>query len=270
MLGAPDPIYVRARQVLLDALEALQEHRSAVLLVGAQAIYLHTGEAHLAVEPYTTDADLALNPAVLASDPKLESLMTRAGFTPAPGSGQVGTWIGRHDVPVDLMVPEAVGGSGRRAARLPSHGDRVARKARGLEAALVDNTIMLVGALESADGRSFNVAVAGPSALLVAKLHKLADRQTTPRRQDNKDALDVYRLLVGVQTEIFVAAINTLLHDPISGLVTGEALEHLEKLYGTAMAPGAQMAGQATIPLEDPAAIADSCAALAGDLPQAL
>ena len=65
MLGAPDPVYVRARRVLLDALDALREHRGAVLLVGAQAIYLHTGEVDLAVAPYTSDADLALNPTVL-------------------------------------------------------------------------------------------------------------------------------------------------------------------------------------------------------------
>ena len=42
MPGAPDPVYVLARRVLLDALQALGEQRSAVVLVGAQAIYLHT------------------------------------------------------------------------------------------------------------------------------------------------------------------------------------------------------------------------------------
>lgn len=69
MPGDPDLVYVRARGVLLDALEALGDHRHAVALVGAQAIYLHTGEGDIAVAPYTTDADLALNPAILADDP---------------------------------------------------------------------------------------------------------------------------------------------------------------------------------------------------------
>jgi hypothetical protein len=274
MLGASepvyDPLYIRARQVLLDALEALQAHRNAVLLVGAQAIYLHAGEAELAVEPYTTDADLALNPAVLAGDPKLEALMSSAGFTPAPGPDQIGTWIGRYDVPIDLMVPEAVSGPGKRAARLPGHGNRVARKARGLEAALIDNTLMVVEALESADDRRFQIAVAGPSALLVAKLHKLSDRQATPHRQDNKDALDVYRLLVAVQTGTLAADVHRLLSDPISREVTREALTYLSTLYGTAAASGARMAGQATVPIEDPDTIAASCAALAGDLLDAL
>ena len=38
-----DERYVIARRVLLDALEALGEHREATILVGAQAIYLHAG-----------------------------------------------------------------------------------------------------------------------------------------------------------------------------------------------------------------------------------
>jgi hypothetical protein len=59
MTGAPDAVYIQARRVLLDALEALDEHRSALVLVGAQAIYLRTGEGGLAVAPYTIDGDIA-------------------------------------------------------------------------------------------------------------------------------------------------------------------------------------------------------------------
>lgn len=54
--------YVRARTVLLDALDALGTHRDSVVLVGAQAVNLHTGDADLATAPTTTDADLALSP----------------------------------------------------------------------------------------------------------------------------------------------------------------------------------------------------------------
>jgi hypothetical protein len=43
MSGAPDPQYVVARSVLLDALGALGAQREAVILVGAQAVYLYTG-----------------------------------------------------------------------------------------------------------------------------------------------------------------------------------------------------------------------------------
>ncbi|MGA2930016.1 MAG: hypothetical protein ABSG43_29315 [Solirubrobacteraceae bacterium] len=43
------PITVAARRVLLDALEALEAHRDALVLVGAQAIYLYTGDTDVAI-----------------------------------------------------------------------------------------------------------------------------------------------------------------------------------------------------------------------------
>jgi hypothetical protein len=52
------------------------------------------------------------------------------------------------EVEIDLMVPEAVGGAGRRAARLPGHAKEIARKARGLEAALVDKHMTVISALD--------------------------------------------------------------------------------------------------------------------------
>ena len=64
MSGGPDPLYVRARTALLDAAEALAEQLDAVVLVGAQAVYLHTGDADF-VAPYTTDADFCVAPADL-------------------------------------------------------------------------------------------------------------------------------------------------------------------------------------------------------------
>jgi hypothetical protein len=40
----------------------------------------------------------------------------------------------------------------------------------GLEAALIDNAPILVTPLDSRDGRAYTANVAGPAALLVAKL----------------------------------------------------------------------------------------------------
>ena len=94
MSGDIDPTYLEARRVLLDALDALQDQLSAVILVGAQAIYLHTGAGDLAAAPYTSDADLALNRLRLTDDPRLEQLMRAAGFVP---SG----W--RHDRDLDRI-----------------------------------------------------------------------------------------------------------------------------------------------------------------------
>ena len=36
-LGDPEPLYVAARRVLFDALEAIEPHLNALVLVGAQA-----------------------------------------------------------------------------------------------------------------------------------------------------------------------------------------------------------------------------------------
>lgn len=165
-----DPLYVAARRVLLDALEALGPQRDAVIVVGAQAIYLRTGEADVAVAPYTTDADLALTPAALTDEPRLEELMNGADFYQEVG--QPGVWLKSTEVEgkpvnveVDLMVPEALAPlKGKRSAHVPPHDKMVARRAIGLEGAAVDSDLIDVSALEQADGRQFAVRVAGVAA----------------------------------------------------------------------------------------------------------
>ncbi len=179
-----DPEYVAARRVLLDALQALGGQRQALVLVGAQAIYLHTGAETLAVAEYTTDADIAVDPRLLLPLPGLGEAMERAGFFLDKAQGAVGIWSSRQVVAgiasiitVDLLVPEALGGAGRRAARIGgSHGKRTAMKAHGLEAAVVDNEPTVLRTLDSADSRSFEILVAGPAALLISKVHKVGER----------------------------------------------------------------------------------------------
>lgn len=266
MPGAADEPYVRARRVLLDALEALREHRNAIILVGAQAIYLHVGEGDLAVAPYTTDGDLALDPGALADNPKIDALMRSAGFSPDPDPSHVGAWLSPGGIQVDLLVPEAVAGQGRRSADLGPQGKRIARRARGLEAALVDNVPMTIESLDPADDRQIAVTVAGPTALLIAKLHKLYERQGNPTRLDNKDALDVYRLLEAIPTETFAGAIPALLADERSEEVTRLALSYLRDLFGSRNSLGSRMAGQAVELLDDPDRIAAACGYLAEDL----
>jgi len=187
MSGVPDPQYVVARSVLLDALEALGEQLGAIVVVGAQAIYLHSGAIDLAVPEFTADADLTIDPALLRETPEIESALRAARFE---RGNRVGSWIAYRDiagvrakVEVDLMVPEAVAGRRRRAAQLPGHAKHVARKARGLEAALVDKAITTIGALDPDDGRFVAVSVAGPAALLISKLHKIAERVSEQRQR---------------------------------------------------------------------------------------
>lgn len=91
MTAIQPPEYVLARSVLLDALQALAPHLDAVVLVGAQAVYLHMGDTELIVVPTTTDADLALFPAKLLDEPLLEdACVAPASSSPrtrVPGAG---------------------------------------------------------------------------------------------------------------------------------------------------------------------------------------
>lgn len=88
MTAWPHPAeYVLARRVLLDALDALGPHRDAVVLVGAQAVYLHTSDGDLAVAPTTTDADIVLSPDRLRDEPLLDEALRGAGFVPGVDPG---------------------------------------------------------------------------------------------------------------------------------------------------------------------------------------
>jgi hypothetical protein len=261
--GVLDPIYVAARKGLLDALDALAPHREALILVGAQAIYLHVGEADLAVAPYTTDGDLALDPRALGPDPRIKEAMETAGFHLKDPPG---LWRSQSDIQIDLLVPDAVGGAGSRAARLGVHGNQVARKARGLEAALVDKAEHRISALDPADAREHRLAIAGPAALLVAKLHKLAERIEDPKRLKPKDALDVLRLLRAVPAAKLAAKLAVLVGDEVSQVVTTEAIGQLRTLFGAAGGVGSQLAARAVEGLDDPLTIAASCAVLTEEL----
>ena len=269
MPGEAEPEYVRARRVLLDAAGALAAHLDSVVLVGAQAVYLHTGEAELfdAAAPYTTDADLAIGPAALADSPLLGDLLIRCGFTP---SEHPGNWVSSDGVSVDLMVPEALAGPGSRGARLGPHGERVARRAKGLEAALVDREPMQIQALDSADNRSVTMQVAGPGALVVAKVHKIAERTSASDRISDKDALDVLRLLQATDTDHLANRLDQLRSDELSATVTAEAIGHLEPLFGGAESTGVNMAVRSAGPNAAPATIAASLTALVSDLLSAL
>lgn len=267
--GDADPLYVAAREVLLDGLAALTPHHDAVILVGAQAVYLHTGDTDLAVAPYTTDADVTLHPGRLEAQPLLEDVMGGAGFRPGAHPGiwlTTRTVAGRPvEVGFDLLVPDSMGGGGRRGARLPHHGNTVARKAKGLEAALVDHISLPISTLEGNERRR-EVLVASPSALLVAKLHKLGERNLTPERLKAKDAHDVLRLLRSISTEELVRGFVTLRSNTLSWPVTAEALAYLRQLFSNSNAVGPQLAAEAAAGLEAADVIADSCAALANDL----
>ncbi len=272
-----DELYVIARRVLLDALEALGEHRDATILVGSQAIYLHTGDADFGVAEYTTDADLALDPGLLSKNPPIEQALACAGFHVATNS--IGIWKTRRktaglreiDVQVDLLVPSMVSpGSGRRAVRLAGHGFNVARKVDGLEGVLVDQTKRDIVSLEPGfDPRVVRVKVAGPGALLVAKVFKIHERRGSARAND-KDALDVLRILQAVPAPDLARRIGTILTHMMSARTGTRGIELFADLFGNRGSDGAAMAARATRLVMDPDQIRLTCEVLANDFLEAL
>ena len=265
-------LMVEARSALFDALEALAAHANSVVVIGAQAIYLHTGRVNVALAEATKDSDLAIDTRSLADDPLIEEAMRLADFMPNPTSRQPGAWVNAQGVPVDLMVPEAISGSGgSRGGRIPPHSKSATRRARGLEAAVVDNEPMEIQPLDQRDSRVVNANVAGPAALLVAKLHKLGEREGDPDRLVDKDAHDVYRILVAIQTGPLAERLGNLIEHDLSREVTREALGYLSELFAKGSeALGSLMAGRAELGLGDPDVVSASCAALAGDLLEAV
>lgn len=249
-MAAIDPRYVAARRVLLDALEALSAHGQAVIVAGAQAVYLRAGEGEIGIAPYTTDGDLAIDPAALQDEPQLETAMRAAHFTPS--LTEPGIWLATATIdgeeltiPIDLIVPEGVAPpGGRRGARLGPHGNRAARRAVGLEAALVDHSPMTVTALEPSDTRQFEVEVAGVAALFVAKAHKIHDRlqSNRPGRADDKDAGDVYRLMQTTSPDNVATRLADLRKHITAGPVTEAAIGYLVELFGRRNGEGVQMA----------------------------
>lgn len=273
-----DPLHVAARRVLLDVLDALEPHNRAVVVAGAQAVYLRTGDSDMAVAPFTTDGDLAIDPELLSDVPTLELALGEADFDLKRIDGHVepGVWLrstaveGKDVVvPVDLIVPEgAAPTAGRRGARLGVHGSRAARRAVGLEAALVDHGRMSIAALDPLDPRVIAAEVAGPAALLVAKAHKIHDRVESGKvdRVDDKDALDVLRLMQVTSPADVGATMRCLFDHPVAGAPTKAALAHLASLFGRRGGRGVRMAADAArmaLPADRVAAI---CVAYASEL----
>lgn len=265
MPGEPDPLYVRARAALLDALNALEPHLDAVVLVGAQAIYMHTGDADLAVAEYTTDADFSVSPGDLADSPLLGDLLSAGGFTPREHPGG---WLSPDGIYIDVMVAETLAGPGTRGARLGAHGKRAARRAKGLEGALVDRERSVITALDRSDTRAVEIWIAGPGALLVSKVHKIAERVDQRDRVRDKDALDVLRLLRAIDTDALTGRLALLRESNLAGAVTSEAIALLPRLFGDPSAEGVAMAVRAAGDQEEPATIAASLVALVDALTQ--
>ncbi|HEX2294917.1 MAG TPA: hypothetical protein VHN37_06370 [Actinomycetota bacterium] len=261
-----DVAYVAARRVLLDALEALQPHLDALVVVGAQAVYLRTHRLELGVAPYTTDGDLVIDPRHLSTEPDLGTALRAAGFelaTDARGNTQPGMWTS-SSVPLDLLVPSGMSAARRRSARLDGHERAAARTVAGLEATLLDHDPMVIASLDGADRRASTVEVAGPVALLIAKAYKISERARRGARPDRvhaKDAGDAYRLMQATDVAASIGVARRLVDDPDHGHACAEGLRHLVDLFRGRRTVGTELAidhFRTALPAERVAAIATS------------
>lgn len=226
------------------------------------------------IQPYTADADLTLDPARLGEEPAIEVVMREAGFV-LLHSDSPGTWATPQDIngiqemtPIDLLVPDAVSGAGRRAARLKGHGRDAARKTFGLEAVIRDNDKMTIASLEpDVDQRTATIRVAGIAGLLIAKAHKVGERANeSPGRLKTKDFGDIVRLMRGpIPAREIGMKLAQFATDPMCGECVQQGALYLNRLFGRPNAYGVDeaviaLAGgipESTIRALAPAFIAD-------------
>jgi hypothetical protein len=207
--------FVRARRTLITVLRHLAVYREdAIVVAGAQAVYIRTAAEAFPFTPFTFDSDIVLDPRVLDPEPPVGSILASLGYVHraeqpglywAPGSDRT------DGCQVDLLVPERfAAGRSRRDANLPGANRRAARRTRGLEATLYDRERRRIDDLEDPT-ISAEALVAGPAALIVAKAQKIAERSSTaPDRVKVKDVTDVFGLLRAHEPEDLRARFSKL------------------------------------------------------------
>ena len=87
----------------------------------------------------------------------------------------------------------------------------------------------------------------------------------------DKDAHDIYRILVAIQTDDLAARLRQLQTDGLAGQVTNMAIDYLNQLFAAGPnAIGSMMAGRAETGVGDPLVVSASVAALSEDLVRSL
>lgn len=249
--------------MLLDCLELLAAQSDALVLVGAQAIYLQTPSSDSGLPASTTDGDLAIDPDLLFENPDLAATLEAAGFTPHTSPGR---WFSPEGVPIDLMVPSgALPTSSRRTAPLTGQGSATASRSSGLELALHDNSRMELRALDPRDTRVAVVKLANPAALIVAKLIKLGEwmSNTRPDRILAKDASDVLRVLCYNDALAFGKSLRTSVGAGFGFGTIGIAIDFLRAQLALRTSPMIELAVEYHRPFETGAQITISFCTLA-------
>lgn len=197
-----------SRRLLLEAIGVLEPFRESLTVIGAHAVFARVQDTlpDLAMQA-TSDADLAVNPAFVTSQPTILSLMEGAGLAVvSPDRPGIYGYQSESGLPqssrttIDLLVPEAYAGAGRRGARIAGQRN-AATRAEGIELAIYDRSSMRLSPLPGdRDLEPVEVMVAGHAALLVAKAFKIRDRvrayASRPHRLRQKDSVDIGLLML--------------------------------------------------------------------------
>jgi len=228
-------------------LTALEPTSDAVVLVGAQAVYLRTEGR---IEGYQPSRP---TPTSLSTS-RLEPIPPRR----SDDSGRIHSLTNRESgrrastdrlrrgsrLPVDLIVPEEYGSeAGRRAARLPgNHGKTTARKSSARRW-VVDNSPIQPqrSSRRMRDGCSSRSPATARSCRKAAQAR---GRLATPARLQAKDAGDLYGSSTRSAPTTW-ATLQMLLADERSATTTTKALTYLDALFTAPASPGVGLACEA-------------------------
>ena len=100
-------------------------------------------------------------------------------------------------------------------------------------------------------------------------MFKIHERRGSARAND-KDALDVLRILQGISTDDLARRLRSVLGDARSATTAARAMELFNELFRNRGGEGAIMAARAAQPVLDADQVRLSCEALAGDLLEVL
>lgn len=241
----------RSRRLLIETVIELEPFRNSLTVIGSHAVYARAeGLFEGYVFESTADADLAVNPELVGADPRIIDLMKEAGLEQAhPDRPGIYGHTGEGHIPqrtrttIDLIVPEAFAGRGRRSASI-SGQKNAATRAYGIELALFDRSEMTLRTLP-ADPHPLQVLVyvAGHAALLTAKAHKLKDRladyERRPYRLRPKDSVDVGLLMLSSEPGEVAATLSRarIEHPALNDLIATATTFLVEQFSGASTGP---------------------------------
>jgi hypothetical protein len=233
----------RSRRLLITTIVALGGHADAMTVLGAHAVHVWVQKKWGPIDMESTrDGDLAINPVLIAEDPKIMEIMAEIGLEPArPERPGIYGYVSERGLPwnqrttVDLLVPETYAGSKGRAARIPGQKSATIR-AYGLELAIHDRTLTRISTTDGEPELSVDVHVAGPAPLLIAKAHKvserLADVEKRPDRLRPKDSGDIALLMMVTDGgEMAESMMKHVVQSPEIRAVVHDGAQYLVDMY---------------------------------------